>query len=73
MRRYKGTFDIFFGIEHRLRKEAERQRKHGDLRRVQQESMEETAGDEDHKHTLGKVVVAIDRNLRAEGAIVSIP
>ena len=39
MRRYKGTFDIFFGIEHRLRKEAERQRKHGDLRRVQQESM----------------------------------
>ena len=21
MRRYKGTFDIFFGIEHRLRKE----------------------------------------------------
>ena len=33
MRRYKGTFDIFF------RKEAERQRKNGDLRRVQQESM----------------------------------
>ena len=21
MRRYKGTFDVFFGIEHRLRKE----------------------------------------------------
>ena len=21
MRRYKGTFDLFFGIEHRLRKE----------------------------------------------------
>ena len=45
MRRYKGTFDIFFGIEHRLGKEdmewrnslTKRPRKDGDLQRVQQE------------------------------------
>ena len=39
---------------------------------------EETTGDEDHKHTAGGVLVAIDRNLGAvvgaeEGAIESIP
>ena len=46
MRRYKGTFDNFFGIEHRLRKEemeeqfdTKRQRKDGDLRRMQQGSL----------------------------------
>ena len=44
MGRYKGTFDVFFGIEHRLRKEEmeeqfkQRPRKGGALRLIQQES-----------------------------------
>ena len=57
MRRYKGTFDIFFGIEHRLRKEEmeeqfNKKTKEGwrfaaSAARV----TEETTGDEDRKHT----------------------
>ena len=41
MRRYKGKFDIFLGIEHRLRRNSsiKRPRKDGDLRRVQQETL----------------------------------
>ena len=43
MRRYTGNFDVFFGTEHRLRKEemrnssTKRPRKDGGLQRVQQE------------------------------------
>ena len=45
MRRYKGTFDVFFGIEHRLRKEEmeaqfnRSQRRDGDLLLMQQQSL----------------------------------
>ena len=84
MRRYKGTFDIFFGIEHRLRKEemeAQLNREAKEGWRIAASAAritEETAGDEDRKHTSGGVVVAIDSNLGAvvgaeEGAIESIP
>ena len=45
MRRYTGTFDVFFGLEHRLKKggnggtiqQRERPRKDGGLQRAQQE------------------------------------
>ena len=84
MRRYKGTFDIFFGIEHRLRKEKMEEQFNKDAKEGWRSAAsaariaEETAGDEDRKHTSGGVVVAIDSNpgavVRAEeGAIESIP
>ena len=84
MRRHKGTSDIFFGIEHRLRKEEveeqfNKEAKEGwrfaaDAARI----TDERAGDEDRKHTSGGVFVAIDSNLGAvvgaeEGPIESIP
>ena len=84
LRRYKGTFDVFFGIEHRLRKEEmeeqfNREAKEGwrfaaSAARI----TEEMAGDEDRKHTSGGVFVAIDSNLGAvvgaeEETIESIP
>ena len=57
MRRYKGAFDVFFGIEHRLRKEemeeqfnreaTEGWRFAADASRVTDES----ASSEDQKHT----------------------
>ena len=66
MRRYKGTFDVFFGMEHRLRKEEieeqfNREAKEGwrfatSAARI----MEEMAGDDDREHTSGGVFVAID-------------
>ena len=66
LRRYKGTFDIFFGTVHRLRKEEmeeqfNREAKEGwrfaaSAARI----TDETAGDEDRKHTSGGVLVAID-------------
>ena len=78
MWRYRGTFDVFFGIEHRLRKE-EMEAKEG--RRFAASAAritEETAGDEDRTHTSGGVFVATDSNPGAvvgaeEGAIESIP
>ena len=84
IRRYKGTFDIFSGIEHRLRKEAmeeqfNKEAKEGwrfaaDAARIADES----ADSEDHKHTSGGVFVAFDSNLGAvigteEGPVESIP
>ena len=84
MRRYKGTFDILFGIEHRLRKEEmeeqfNKEAKEG-LRFAASAARitEEMAGDCDRKHTSGGVVVAMDSKRGAvmgaeEGAIVSIP
>ena len=61
MRRYKGTFEVFFGMEHRLRKEEmeeqfNREAKEGwrfaaSAARI----TEEMAGDEDRKHTSGGV------------------
>ena len=59
MRRYKGKYDIFFGIEHRLRKEDmeeqfNREAKEGwrfaaDAARI----TDERASSEDRKHTSG--------------------
>ena len=84
MRRYKGTFDIFFGIEHRLRKEELEEQLNKEAKEGWRFAAsaaritEETAGDEDRKHTSGGVLVAIDKNPGAvvgadEGAIESIP
>ena len=84
MRRYEGTFDIFFGIEHRLRKEELEEQLNKETKegwRLAASAAiitEETAGDEDRKHTSGGVFIAIDSNLGAvvgaeEGATESIP
>ena len=64
LRRYKGTFDIFFGIEHRMRKEE------------MEGIADENASSADRKHTSGGVFVAVDSVLGAvidkeEGAITS--
>ena len=84
MRRYKGKCDIFFGIEHGLRKEEmeeqfNKEAKEGwrfaaDAGRI----TDERASSEDRKHTSEGVFVAVDSNLGAvvgaeEGAIESIP
>ena len=71
MRRYKGTFDIFFGVAHRMRKEDmeekfNKEAKQGwrfaaDAARI----TDEKAGSEDRKHSSGGVCVAIDSNLGA--------
>ena len=83
MRRYKGAFDIFYGIEHWLRKDEmedqlNKEAKDGwrfaaDVARI----TDERAG-EDQQHTSGGVFVAVDSNLGAvvgekEGAVMSIP
>ena len=84
MRRYKGRCGIFFGIEHRLRKEEmeeqfNREAKEGwgfaaDAARI----TDERASSEDRRHTSGGVLVAVDRYLGAvvgaeKGAVVSNP
>ena len=59
LRRNKGTFGIFFGIEHRLRKEEmeeqfSKEAKEGWIFAASAARItEETAGDEDRKHTSG--------------------
>ena len=69
MRRYKGTFDIFFGIEHRSRmvemeEQFNKEAKEGwRLAASAARITEETAEDDDRKHTSGGVLVAIDSNL----------
>ena len=81
MRKYNGKCDIFFWIEHRLRKEEQfnKEAKEGwrfaaDAARI----TDETTGSEDRKHTSGGVFVAVDSNLGAvvgakEGVTESIP
>ena len=84
MRRYRGTFYIFFGVEHRMRKEEmeeqfNKEDKQGwrfaaDAARI----TDEKASTEDRKHTSGGVFVALDSNLGAvvgakEGAVESFP
>ena len=72
MRIYKCKCDIFFGIEHRLRKEeleeqfnteAKEGRFAADAARI----TDDRAGSEDEKHTSGGVFVAVDSKL---GAVV---
>ena len=82
MRRHKG--DIFFGVEHRMRKEEMEEqfniegkqewRFAADATRI----TDEYVSSEDRKHTSGGVFVAVDCDLGAvigkeEGAVVSIP
>ena len=84
MKRYKGIFDIFFGIEHRMKKEESekqfnKEAKQGwrfaaDAARI----IGESAGSEDRKHTSEGVFMAVDNNLGAvvskeEGAVASVP
>ena len=71
MRMHRGTFDIFFGVEHRLRREDmeeqfNKEAKHGwrlaaDAARI----TDENAGSEDHKLTSGGEFVSVDSNLGA--------
>ena len=62
VRRYKGTFDIFFGIAHRLTKEEMEEQFNKEATKGWRFAAsaarftEETAGDEDRKHTSGGVV-----------------
>ena len=83
-RRYKGKCDIFFGIEHRLRKEEMEEqfnREAKEARRFAADAARitnEKASSEDHKHTSRGVFVAVDSNLgtvvgEEEGAVASIP
>ena len=71
MRRYKGKCDIFFGMEHRLRKQEmeetfNKEAKEGWRFAANAAKItEETTGSEDRKHTSGAVFVAIDSNLGA--------
>ena len=59
MRRYKGTFDVFFGIEYRLRKEEMKEQFNREAKEGWRFAAsaaritEEMAGDEDRKHTSG--------------------
>ena len=85
MRRYKGKCDIFFGIEHRLRREE----MEGQFNREAKEGWRcaedveiitnERASSEDRKHTSCGVFVAVGSNLgtvvgeKREGAVASIP
>ena len=84
MRRYKGKWDIFFGVEHRLRKEEMEEQFNKEVKEGWRFAVsaaritEETTGSEDRKHTSGGVFAAIDTNLGAvvgaeEGAVESIP
>ena len=80
MRRCKGKGEIFFGIEHRLRKEEReeqfnREAKEGwRLPTDEPRITDDRASSEDRKHTLGGVFVAVGSVVGAEdGAIESIP
>ena len=66
LRRYQGTFDIFFEIEHRMRREEIEESMQG-WRFAADAAMitDECAGSEDRKHTSGGVFVAIDSSLGA--------
>ena len=75
MRRYKGRCDIFFGIEHRLRKEEmeeqfNKEAKEGWMCATDAaRNTDEIAGSEDRKHTSGGIFVAVDSNL---GGVVGV-
>ena len=84
MRRYQGTFDVFFGIDHRLRKEEMEEQINKEAKEGRRFAADaaritgENASSEDRKHTSGGVFVAVDSNLgqvigTEEGAVESIP
>ena len=61
MRRYQGKCDVFFGIEHRLRKEETEEQFNKEAKKGWRFAADapritdETAGSEDRKHTSGGV------------------
>ena len=69
MKRCKGTFDIFFGIGHRMRKEEMEEPFNKEAKQGWRSAAnaaritDETAGSKDRKHTSGGVSVAVDSNL----------
>ena len=65
MRRYKGTFDIFVGIEHRMRKEDSEEQLNRETKQAWRFAADAARISEDRKHTSGGVFVAIDSNLGA--------
>ena len=73
MRRFKGKCDIFFGVEHRMKKEEMKEQFNKEAMRVSRSAADaaritdDRAGSEDRKHTSGGVFVAVDSNL---GAVV---
>ena len=78
MRRCKGTFDIIFGAEHRMRKEEMEEKLNKEAKQVSRCAARITdvkAGSDDRKHTSGEVFVAVGSNLGAvigkkkEGAV----
>ena len=82
MRRYKGTFDVFFGIALRMRREEMKEQFNKESKQGWRFAAyvaritDESASSEDRKHTSGRVFVAINRNLvvdKGEGAVMSSP
>ena len=84
MRRYNGTFDILFGVDHRMRKVEMEEQFNKETKRgwrfatVSARYTDENVSSEDRKHTSGGVFVANDSNLGAavgkeERAVTSIP
>ena len=66
MRRYAGTFGVFFGIEHRMRKEEMEEQFNKVAKRgwrsaaVLTRITDKNESTEDRKHTTERVLVAID-------------
>ena len=78
MRKYKGTFDIFFGKKHGLRKEEVEEQLNEEAKPDSARITDERASSEDQKHTSGGVFGAVDSNLGAvvggeEETVTSIP
>ena len=84
MRKYRGRCDIFFGIEHILRKKEMEEQFNKEAKEGWRFAADaaiatdERASIEDQKHASGGVLVAVDSNLGAvvgekEGAVTSIP
>ena len=82
-KRYKGTFDIFFRIEHRMRKEEMEEQfnkevKQGSRFAADAARVTDASASSEDMHTSGRVFVAIDSGLGAvideeKGAVMSIP
>ena len=79
MRSYKGTFDIFLGIQHRRRSSlTKKPNKDGEAQLMQLQSSTQVQAVRIASHTSGGISVAVDGNQGAverkeEGSITSIP
>ena len=68
--RWKVTLDMFFGIEHRMRKEEMEERLNKEAKQGwrfaadEARVTDEKASSEDRKHTSGGVSVAVDSDVR---------